>query len=98
MSAARVAAAVLIVGGLAFGFWGGEYSTPNWLTLRRQVRVERAAIDSLKGTLDSLRREAAAIERDPDTQERVAREQFGMIRPGEILYRIEGSQVDSTGH
>ena len=93
-----MAAAVLIVGGLAFGFWGGEYSTPNWLTLRRQVRVEHAAIDSLKGTLDSLRREAKAIETDPATQERVAREQFGMIRPGEILYRIEGTQIDSTGH
>ncbi|MBI2537005.1 MAG: septum formation initiator family protein, partial [Gemmatimonadetes bacterium] len=30
-----------------------------------------------------------AIERDPATQERVARELFGMIRPGEILYRVE---------
>ena len=97
MSLGRVVAVVIVVGGVAFGVFGGEYSTPNWLTLRRQVRQERAAIDSLKGTLDSLRAEAKAIEMDPATQERVAREQFGMIRPGEILYRIEGTQVDSTG-
>ena len=83
--------------GVGFGLWGGEYNTGDWLTLRRQVRSERAAIDSLHTALDSLRRDAIAIEGDPVTQERVAREQFGMIRPGEILYRIEGATVDSTG-
>jgi cell division protein FtsB len=94
---ARIVAAVLILGGTAFGLWGGEYNTGDWLTLRRQVRAEHAAIDSLHAALDSLRRDAVAIERDPATQERVAREQFGMIRPGEILYRIEGAALDSTG-
>ncbi|HEY2824942.1 MAG TPA: septum formation initiator family protein [Gemmatimonadales bacterium] len=93
----RVVAAAVALALISIGIWGGEYSTPNWLTLRRQVRAEHAAVDSLRGTLDSLRREAAAIEKDPATQERVAREQFGMIRPGEILYRIEGGAVDSTG-
>lgn len=97
MKATRVIGGAVLLGGAWFGIWGGEYSTTNWLTLRRQVGVEHAAIDSLRGTLDSLRREAVAIERDPATQERVAREQFGMIRPGEILYRIEGAAVDSTG-
>ena len=97
MKSARIIGLGLVGGGLAFGFWGGEYSTPNWLTLRRQVRLEHVAIDSLRGTLDSLGREAGLIEKDPATQERVAREQFGMIRPGEILYRIEGAAVDSAG-
>jgi hypothetical protein len=38
--------------------------------------------------VDSLERVATAIERDPRTQERVARERFGMIRQGERLYRL----------
>jgi hypothetical protein len=38
--------------------------------------------------VDSLERAARAIQRDPKTQERVAREAFGMIRKGEHLFRI----------
>jgi cell division protein FtsB len=35
-----------------------------------------------------LGRVARALENDPVAQERAAREQFGLIRNGEILYRI----------
>jgi cell division protein FtsB len=79
----------VLVAGVAFGAFGGEYGTFDWLQLKRQVREERAAIEQLQVQLDSLRREADALEHDPATQERVAREQFGMIRPGETLYRVE---------
>ena len=37
---------------------------------------------------DSLQRLARALETDPAAQERAAREQFGMIRRGELLYRL----------
>lgn len=80
---------VVLAGGVAFGALGGEYGTLDWWQLKRQVRAERAAIERLRRELDSLRAEAEALERDPATQERVAREQFGMIRPGEVLYRVE---------
>jgi cell division protein FtsB len=83
-----VALGVFLVG-LAFGAFGGEYGTFDWLQLKRQVRQERQAIEELKVELDSLQREADALEHDAVTQERVAREQFGMIRPGEILFRVE---------
>ncbi len=89
MTRGRIAALVVLVGGVAFGALGGEYGTLDWWQLKRQVRAERAAIDRLRRELDSLRAEAEALERDPGTQERVAREQFGMIRPGEVLYRVE---------
>lgn len=83
-----VAVAAVAIG-LAFGAFGGEYGTLDWWELKQRVRNERAAIGRLTAQVDSLRREAEAIERDPATQERVARELFGMIRPGEILYRVE---------
>lgn len=89
MKPGRIAALVVLVGGVGFGALGGEYGTLDWWQLKRQVRAERAAIEALERELDSLRAEAEALERDPATQERVAREQFGMIRPGEVLYRVE---------
>lgn len=68
--------------------FAGEYSTLDWLTLRRQLAAERDTVAALRANLDSLARLARALETDPATQERVAREQFGLIRDGEILYRI----------
>lgn len=68
--------------------FAGEYSTLDWLTLRRQLAAERDSVAALRADLDSLARQARALENDPATQERVAREQFGLIRDGEILYRI----------
>jgi cell division protein FtsB len=38
--------------------------------------------------VDSLERAAVAVERDPRVQERIAREEFGMIRKGEFLYKL----------
>jgi cell division protein FtsB len=70
------------------GVFGGEYSTFDWLSLRRQVDEERQAVQQLRATLDSLGRLAHNLETNPTTQERAAREQFGMIRDGEILYRL----------
>jgi len=82
--AGLIAAVVLA----ALAFQAGEYSTLDWLTLRRQLAEERQAVNDLEVQLDSLERLARALENDPAAQERAAREQFGMIRKGEILYRL----------
>lgn len=66
----------------------GEYSTIDWLKVRSQLAQERDSVESLRAQVDSLARVARALETDPATQERAAREQFGLIRNGEILYRI----------
>lgn len=75
-----------MLAGLAFQ--AGEYATLDWLELRRQVANERQAVRELETQLDSLERLARALETDPIAQERAAREAFGMIRKGEVLYRI----------
>lgn len=88
MRRARVAG---LAGGLAlaaFAVWGGEYGTPDWITIRRQLADERAAVAALRGEVDSLAKRAHDLETNPAVQERVAREQFGMIRDGEVLYRV----------
>ena len=67
---------------------GGEYGTTDLLALRREESGERAQVLRLRQVVDSLERAATAIERDLRVQERVARERFGMIRRGELLYRL----------
>jgi len=92
MKRARVIGAIVFVGGLLFGAFGGEYGTFDWFTLRRQVKEEERGLSELREELDTLARAAKAIEQDPATQERVAREAFGMHRKGERLYKIERSK------
>jgi cell division protein FtsB len=81
---------------MTYGVFGGEYGTFDWLELRRQEREERAAIARLTVEVDSLRRFAQALETDRRLQERLARENFGMIRKGEYLYRIMLDSLDAT--
>jgi cell division protein FtsB len=73
---------------LALAVWGGEYSTGDWLTMRRQLADEREKVAALEVEVDSLATAAKDLETNPAVQERVAREEFGMIRDGEILYRV----------
>ena len=90
---------MVLVGGLIFGFAGGEYSTVDGWSLGRSLEAEKAAIARLEVEIDSLRREAEALETDPATQERVARERFGMLRDGELMYRVRSAprrEDDST--
>jgi len=56
--------------------------------MRRQLGEERATVGALRAELDSLAKTARDLETNPAVQERVAREEFGMIRPGEVLYRV----------
>lgn len=72
---------------LYFVIFGGEFS----LFDLRRARAERAAaefeLDSLRLEIDSLRKWRDALEGDSATIERIARERYGMIRDGEVLYR-----------
>ncbi len=71
-----------------FALEGGTYALQDQLSLRSRVRVEQEKIAQLRHELDSLNREERALKTDPVTQERVARELYGMIRPGELLYQV----------
>ena len=88
MTRARWAALVIALLMILYAVQGGEYSTLNLLTLRRQERDERAKVAALTQVVDSLEKAAKAIEHDPRVQERMARERFGMIGRGEMLYRL----------
>ena len=82
--AALIGTGVLVL----FALFAGEYSTLDWWKLRGQLIDEKAQVQVLEVQLDSLVRVAHDLETSPAAQERAARELFGMIRPGEILYRL----------
>ena len=88
MTRTRIAGIAGGVGLLALAVWGGEYGTADWITIRRQLADERAKVAALRVEIDSLAKLARDLETNPAVQERVAREQFGMIRDREVLYRV----------
>ena len=89
MVAQRIIFALLILGGLFFAIQGGEYSTRDLWRQRQRAKTLNAQTDSMAHQVDSLRKIAKAIQTDPATQERIAREEFGMVRGSkEILYRL----------
>ena len=88
MTPTRWAALAAVLFAIWFGLQGGEYATTDLLDLRRREESTRADVIRLRRVVDSLQKEATAIETDLRTQERVARERFGMIRRGELLYRL----------
>jgi cell division protein FtsB len=74
---------------LVYALQGGEYSTTALLSQRARAARMRASLDSLRHEIDSLARVKKAVQADPAVQERIAREEFGMIRGNkEILYRF----------
>ncbi len=75
---------------------GGEYGTTDLVRQRMEKRRLTATIDSLEAEVDSLRKFRKAVESDPKTQERIAREQFGMVRGSEILYLFD-TLPDTSG-
>ena len=93
---ARLAFWLLAIGAIVFALQGGEYSTRDLWRQRKFKQKLTAETDSLQRQVDSLRREAHSVLTDPVTQERIAREQYGMVRGNkEILYRI-GAARDSA--
>jgi len=93
----RLGAIALVAFALWFAVQGGEFSTMDLLRQRRQEAQIAKTIDSLRWVVDSLKRYEISVERDPATQERIAREVFGMVRGDkELLYRFADSSKHST--
>ena len=88
----RIVWILLIAIALFFALQGGEYSTRDLYVLRVRTGLLQSDVDSLKRQVDSLNRFLRAVKSDSATQERIAREEFGMVRgEKEMLYRFGDS-------
>jgi cell division protein FtsB len=71
-----------------YAVFGGEYSLLELRRARSRIVTQEMELAALQTTLDSLRAWVDSLQNDSATLERLAREKFGMIRDGEILYRL----------
>ena len=70
------------------------FGAGGFLAMRRtqhQIRQIHGRITKLNDENKSLAEQVHALKTDPEAIERVAREQMGLARPGEIIYRIPES-------
>ena len=85
----------LIAIAVYFAVQGGEYSTKDLYVLHRREGALTRRVDSLQHQVDSLGRFLKLVQSDSATMERIAREEFGMVRGDkEILYRF-GESTDN---
>ena len=97
MTAKQVAAGVGVALVLAWALQGGEYGTTDLVRQRTRRAALRAEVDSLGRHVDSLRAFRRALQTDAALQERIAREEFGMVRgERELLYRFGDAAPDGT--
>jgi cell division protein FtsB len=95
VNARRAALVIGLVLVMVWALQGGEYGTTDLFRQRARRASLQADVDSLARHVDSLRAYKRAIQTDPALQERIAREEFGMVRgERELLYRF--AEADST--
>jgi cell division protein FtsB len=84
----RGAIAVAALGVIWFAVQGGEWSTVDLFRQKTRLARVKYQVDSLSREVDSLKKYKELVLTDPIMQEKIAREEFGMVKGNkEILYR-----------
>jgi len=68
--------------------FGGEYSVLDVRRVRQEQQRLQQQLIELESENDSLKNWVQKLEFDSATIERLARERYGMVRPGELLYIV----------
>lgn len=69
-----------------FAILGGEHSLYELWRIERQHKAELDRLDVLRDSLARLTARVDSLQTDDATVERIARERYGLVRPGERLY------------
>lgn len=92
----RVVVPGLLLIAAYYAVFGGQYSVFDVRSARASTESERVRLTELQIEIDSLRVWADSLRNDDSVIERIAREDFGMVRDGETLYRFAESAPDRT--
>ena len=79
---------LLLAGAAYFAVFGGDYSMWELRQIRKEIEVEREREVEVRADAERLRARADSLANDERAIERVARERWGLTRPGERLYRF----------
>ena len=84
----KAAAGAVVLGALYFLLFGGEYTFLDLWRLDQEQKAEAAELDRLQVEVAELEQKVDSLTTDSAALERLAREQYGLIREGERLYRF----------
>lgn len=85
----RVLLGIIVLAALWFAIEGGQWGSYDLWTQRQQKARLQHEIDSLAKRVDSLKLYRARLNTDRELQEKLARENVGMVRGDkELLYLI----------
>jgi cell division protein FtsB len=85
----------LLLAAVYYALFGGEYSVFELRRVRADLEEERSRVLALQREIDSLQAWADSLEHDSTTLVRIAREWYGMVGDGEVLYRFADPGTDS---
>ncbi|MFQ6092357.1 MAG: septum formation initiator family protein [bacterium] len=73
---------------LVYVFLLGDYGAYRIWKQKREIAQMEQAIEALHLRQQELKEEADLLKNDPEYIEKIAREEYGMIKRGEIIYRM----------
>ena len=90
----RIVAGIVVLTVIWFAVQGGQWGTWDLIKQRRERQQLQHELDSLQRRVDSLKKYRTRLDTDRALQEKLARENFGMVRgEKELLYLLS---PDST--
>lgn len=84
------------MGAAYFAVFGGDYDLFELRSVRDELETEQARLEDVRAEVARLEARVDSLENDSATIERIAREKWGMIRPGERLYRFDDAPPDTA--
>lgn len=84
----KIVTGSLVIGFLFYVFFVGKAGFYQVWNKRRELKEWEVLVARLQAENDSLKQVISGLENDLEYVEKVAREEYGMIRKGEILYRL----------
>lgn len=81
-----------------YAVFGGEYSVFQLRRMEREKVQEKAHLEAVQQENIRLKKRADSLATDPAALERIARERYGMIGKGELLYRFADTTGTDTTH
>ena len=92
---AAILASLIVVVGLLVGSLFGDRGLLQLVSQRERADALAREIEQLKTDNSRLAADIGALRRDPAAIERLAREELGLVRPGETVFVIrEGASAD----
>ncbi len=89
-----LAVATLVVCGIVYGALRDEEGVMHVFRERSRLQELSQSVNALREENDRLRAEIKALREDPRAVERLAREDLGFSRAGEIVFILEGEPME----